>query len=679
MRKILVAITTLAMALVMSMSSLFGCKLITTNNERDMNQVVATVQFDPSAPKESIYKKDIVVDAYNYVYEQYLTTGEVVAVNSAVYTSLIDQSINDIVMVQYAMNYLAESGKFGAVDSENKWKAETYLSAEEKLDAKYDAYREFDYYVSSYETNSDGDKTGDTLLESEIRIVPTKAQKELSGETPKKIDPEKKSEYIEKYSRKLNKNSVDFDNDKYNAFIKALNQLKESNLVGNYQNNDIETIEYFKDIEENYQKDILLENFQNDFESKYRLGYTDGQGNEIAPYVDYSDLQNKYNELYAEQSGYLIEDFENALTNISAESPILKGQAGYGMVYHVLLKADEQTATKLEELKTGYGTSAYKNATYSADRAELFSSITAKDQRSSWIKSHYDFDGEFFTGNYVSCESAPLKFYGSTTHINKADANEDDYVAKYRVNSVEELSLVEFLDLVNEYLFNDSADIDVKGAIDSQTFVASQVNADYDNRIKELMFAFSQDDGDTALNTYKGYAIKPTPGADETEEWVLEFAEEARELIKNGGQNTFKVVATDYGYHVMFYSVNFANVDYETLEAYLTSEYGIVNKENEYLIAQGFDAQTMEIQDFIQTWGEQDYQKYWEAEYNAIMLNWADLEDKTNFLYLLQYDLSVNYINNEYLNLKQDILQNILYDSTKVIKYENAYKDLIGE
>ena len=64
MRKIFVAITTLAMALVMSMSSLFGCKLITTNTERDMNQIVATVQIAPSAPKETIYKKDVMVEYY---------------------------------------------------------------------------------------------------------------------------------------------------------------------------------------------------------------------------------------------------------------------------------------------------------------------------------------------------------------------------------------------------------------------------------------------------------------------------------------------------------------------------------------------------------------------------------------------------------------------------------------
>ena len=69
MRKIFVAITTLAMALVMSLSSLFGCKLITTNTESDMNQVVATVQSYPDAPKETVYKKDILVDYYNYLYQ----------------------------------------------------------------------------------------------------------------------------------------------------------------------------------------------------------------------------------------------------------------------------------------------------------------------------------------------------------------------------------------------------------------------------------------------------------------------------------------------------------------------------------------------------------------------------------------------------------------------------------
>ena len=73
MRKFLVSIATVMMALIMSLSTLTGCNLIVTNLDRDMNQVVATVQIDKSAPLEKIYKKDMIMAYLNYGYinEQY--------------------------------------------------------------------------------------------------------------------------------------------------------------------------------------------------------------------------------------------------------------------------------------------------------------------------------------------------------------------------------------------------------------------------------------------------------------------------------------------------------------------------------------------------------------------------------------------------------------------------------
>ena len=66
MRKISIAMTTILMALLMCLSTLFGCNLVTTNYERDMKQVVATIQIDASAPKETIYKKDLVAAYINH-------------------------------------------------------------------------------------------------------------------------------------------------------------------------------------------------------------------------------------------------------------------------------------------------------------------------------------------------------------------------------------------------------------------------------------------------------------------------------------------------------------------------------------------------------------------------------------------------------------------------------------
>ena len=66
MRKISLAMTTILMAILMCLSTLLGCNLITINYERDMKQVVATIQIDASAPKDVIYKKDLVAAYINH-------------------------------------------------------------------------------------------------------------------------------------------------------------------------------------------------------------------------------------------------------------------------------------------------------------------------------------------------------------------------------------------------------------------------------------------------------------------------------------------------------------------------------------------------------------------------------------------------------------------------------------
>ena len=68
MRRIFVAMAALVMTLIMCVSSLTGCGLVTIDNERDMNQIVAVVRLDETAPEETIYKKDMVMAYLNYGY-----------------------------------------------------------------------------------------------------------------------------------------------------------------------------------------------------------------------------------------------------------------------------------------------------------------------------------------------------------------------------------------------------------------------------------------------------------------------------------------------------------------------------------------------------------------------------------------------------------------------------------
>ena len=67
-----------------------------------------------------------------------------------------------------------------------------------------------------------------------------------------------------------------------------------------------------------------------------------------------------------------------------------------------------------------------------------------------------------------------------------------------------------------------------------------------DAKINELLFAFSTDPG--SLNKYKGYVISPN----NTEGFVESFSDAGKELLAMGGKS-YIIVASDYGYHVIYF------------------------------------------------------------------------------------------------------------------------------
>ena len=82
------------------------------------------------------------------------------------------------------------------------------------------------------------------------------------------------------------------------------------------------------------------------------------------------------------------------------------------------------------------------------------------DLRSTWITAGYDFDYETlsFTGDYAKAEKA-LPFQGSVTWLNEADKpaddkDDEDYTAKYEINSVRRFGLDEFIAFMDEYLYD---------------------------------------------------------------------------------------------------------------------------------------------------------------------------------------------------------------------------------
>ncbi|MBO7214958.1 MAG: hypothetical protein J6V66_05625, partial [Clostridia bacterium] len=142
MKKFLAKILSGALAAVMALFVLNGCALITTNTERDMAQVIATVAVDDSL-SEDIYKRELVSayasQGYYYVDYQGMAAEDVyeMLLEDIVKNRILKQqakiaftgksSIND---VGYFAQAAAETDKtsYDQVLAKNNWKGNSMTS-----------------------------------------------------------------------------------------------------------------------------------------------------------------------------------------------------------------------------------------------------------------------------------------------------------------------------------------------------------------------------------------------------------------------------------------------------------------------------------------------------------------------------------------------------------------------
>ncbi len=611
MRKKFLTLITLIMAAIICVSSVSGCSLITTDTERDMNQVVASVQITADAPLEEIQKRDMIMGYlnYGYQYEQYYGY-----TREQVFTMIINNLVQTRVYVQNAMSeFDAGEGEFSiTLNTEKaKWAVDRYLTEEEVVYAEYSAKKAIDDLISSYEEVEDEEKK-DTLTDT-VRAVPTgaanaeKEEPDFDGQKNFKID-------------------VDSSTERRKAYNKVINLLEVNNLLGDYDGN-IETTRYFKDSVVNYKESKILE--------KYEKCIKDNARSQITFEMVADAYANKYNQ----QSKWTNADFVSALSSATADNPILVNNGvGYGYVYNLLLGASEEQTTAIGEIDKKISI-AEKNA----QRKLILDEIKVKDLRSSWILSGYDFDGTKFTGDYTftSAENS-LGFKGAVEKIKDAT---DDAVAEYKINSLTEYKLVDFVAMMEEYVYGETKTGETNSNVSVYKKVqATSALAEYDERINELLFAFSTDEG--SLNTYKGYAIKPIPDGGNSEEYMQEFAKAGRELLNMGG-NSYIMVATDYGYHVMFYSQTFTtNYDFDNLTKYLNS---IENKD-------------------------------WQAEFASIIADYDDYEDTDSYLYRLTDSIASVKSSNAASDKQRKVLNKYIYDEDTcgVTWYKDRYADLLA-
>lgn len=621
MRKMFKKLTCLALTLVMCVSFLGGCNLITTDSERDLNQVIATIQINAESPKEEILKKDVVMAYINYGYyyqQQGSEMGEIVK-------SIVSQLINNRVYVQNAVNkFDSNSGVYAGMvvdSSKEKWDLTRYLTAEEIIDIEYHTYKDVDELITAYDENKPGDKVQDTLIE-EVRTAPT--AKETDAHDHGDVDMDK---FIK------NCKDTDFNkSDRKKAYNEVIEVLDVNELLGKDYDGKIENSDYFKKTLKNYQENEIIDKFEKCIKSDARSKVT------------FADVENAYLEKYNAQLALDENGFATMLDSASADAPVLvyNGNGSYGYVYNLLLGPGDDVLADVTEVVNNESI-----ADKEARRAEILDNGTiVKDLRSTWILSGYDFDGTKFTGDYALCEDS-FEFKGQATLLNEDDGS-DDYKAEYRVDSVKEFSVAEFIVEMETYLYGSSS-YNAGDKIDGRAVDATGVD-NYVQKVNELLFAFSTDPG--SLNTYKGYSSAPKADPGKNEKYMTEFANAARKLLTMGN-NSYVIAATDYGYHVMFYS--------EVIDA---TTYG-VDKYND--LTKYLDAFSTKDAD---TWAE---------EFASMVANFEDYENTDSYLYKLFNSISSSLADRALSDEQNKILDYVFGDSGCVVKYEDRYADLLGE
>ncbi|MBE5749277.1 MAG: hypothetical protein E7346_00235 [Clostridiales bacterium] len=630
MRKLFVTVAAIVLALVFSVTA-FGCNLIETDSEKDMKQVVATVQIEEGAPKDEILKQDIVMAYLNYGYQyeqQYGYTRE------QTIKLIVDSLISNRVYLQTAILKFESTDAIFAIEkdtSKDKWDVERYLSAEEIIEATYSAKKDINNLIDNY-MEEDGEKVKDTYTE-EVRAIPTGA---VNAEDEEPTIDEKKVYEID----------VDSTPERKKAYSKVIDLLEVNSLLGEYKNTaKITDSEYYVETLKGYKEQAIID--------KYTKCLTDS----VHAKFGLDDVKAAYAEKLAEQKKWTDTDYATALGAVSATAPILYAPTGtYGFVYNLLLGASEDQTKELTDWKEDKKN--YTNADLATARREILASTVVKDQRSSWILSGYDFDGKQFTGDYAVAGENSLQFYGKVNLLNEDEKENDDYKAEYNVSETTELSLDKFIEEMEKYVYGEvktdketyEANPTYNDASVYRSFSSSEPITNYKEKINELLFAFSTDPG--SLNTYKGYLISPEPDGANAETYMQEFADYGRKVV-NGevGTNGYIMVATDYGYHVMFYSEKYvAGFEYADLETYL-------NKECADLKGEFAD---------------------WAAVLKDMQDNWDGYENTDNYLYTLYSSLVSTKISDIINKDYNDMINEYVYGgNSAVVKYEDRYADLL--
>ena len=641
-------VAAVALAAALGTAMFAGCDLISTNLERDYEQVIAEVNISQSedfaeggkyaAYKDAVSTTEItklemvayfVSTGYSIMQQQGLTYYDTFALIS-------DTLVNRAIYVQYSMVYLLANGNAdGGTYTMEKLNA-AIDAAETEEDKALAAVAYFldgdEIKLAQYRTRVMFNNTIDTQEESIIDAQSDTSSSETARTTPTGVDTESDTYYDESYKVYTGSNAAancgsyetvegSTPTTRQRAYSAFLANLRSNNLVSAGDDvTDIESLSYYKLELRSAYEDQLISKLADKYEQEALADFTEDQVK-----TEYDTALSRQTTAFADES-----TFETALDGMADDSFVLTApEAGYGFVVNILIPFTTTDSNKLADYKNDYdsATGTWRSNKF-AYRAELIQSLRGTDQRGTWITgaTDYSFDASktanaykgtgdnqdarnllFFedgisdnsryeripnyfgmytyNGTYNEDKNvatparididrfiAEMKGYlnsaaaknavseedggytVSGSYVNGEDgtltpidaANKDEYYSRpasayYNADNTVDYS--KFIYYAGKVDFGES------GFNANEMFLAGSAENVVYSAINELSFAYNTDTA--GLNTYLGYSVI-TGNTD----YVDEFEYAAQYVCRLGAGN-YVVVATDYGWHIIYCTFSF--------------------------------------------------------------------------------------------------------------------------
>ncbi len=491
-------------------ATLSGCSLVSSDNRKDMEQVIAEVNITSSAAFDEseianygdavgtteIIKRDLVAYFLTVGYS-YVQSGWSY---SDTFNTLVNSLVENAIQTQYSVMYLlskkAEESNSDAVMSAynacttDREKYEYILGkdSDEVKVARYSVMSSLNSAIDSEEEEllTEDDSTSGT----DSRSTPTNVDTEQDDYYPVLTDENKtegKFEYgvyynvYTGYEGYMLSNSGTYENDRSDLLkdkssrttrVKAYNEFVSS-LVQNYlvdpEEEDLHDILSLNYVEEEY-----VTQLEQQIIGKYYDLYEEEQAQKIRQGDD-EYIEEVYQQIFEEQSENYddADSFTSAMSSMSDTSFILYApdstssgtvdEGTYGFVYNILLPFSASQSAKLTELQTIYASDEDDGLDYTPEyytaRNALLKNIKTTDQRSAWFNgtTEYAFDAESAGFDDYYGGSGWLFFENNLTN-NGRYKTLDKYDGRYAYNGTVLKTDDDYVLIANELTIDDMLD-----------------------------------------------------------------------------------------------------------------------------------------------------------------------------------------------------------------------------